>query len=109
MKRTKCFLARMRRSFPVARKHHVRLWRSTVPYSREFRKIRPLILLMYGYNNGENVHIHHIDRDRQDNEKWNLIALPHNEHMKITRRHRNPFTSTLDREVFYSITNAWHE
>ena len=107
MKITKCFLAQMRRSFPVT-EGYPPIAHSITLYPTEYRKIRPLICLMYSYNERDCA-IHHIDQDKQNNETWNLIALPHKQHYDTTARKRNPFTCSLDMAVFYSITNAWHE
>ena len=72
------------------------------------RNHRRRICLMHGYSEEfvEFVIIHHIDRNRANNELWNLFPLSISEHFKVTFRHNDPFTDALDRAIFYATTEA---
>ena len=79
-------------------------------YRSSFYKIRPFIKITFGYNpNDRTIATHHIDRDKHNDDKYNLIALPHIEHDRITGRHKDIFLDTLDYEILMSITRAWYQ
>ena len=80
-------------------------------YRKTYAKYnRPLIRSMYGYSSTDNtVDVHHIDRDKRNNTITNLIALQHNDHARITHRHKDAYTDILDYEVLSSITRVWYQ
>ena len=73
----------------------------------EFYRVRPLVCLMYGYPEWGVVAVHHIDEDKENNSLDNLIPLPKNEHVGLSRN--DPFKKTVEHAVFSSITKAWIE
>lgn len=88
-------------------KHPERVKESYRKRCEKFRQWRRTIALMHGYSE-DSVEIHHIDRDKENNELWNLIPLSKSEHGRISIRHQDPFTDELDRAILYATTELWN-
>lgn len=81
---------------------HHRLWRggNTGEYPNEFYRMRKKVLRRDGSKcricgNREKIHVHHIDRDKKNNDKTNLISVCASCHAKI----HDPATKTDDPQI----------